>query len=287
MKHSADEVESMSATMQQTTASMIEMNESVQNIKEQAATSGELAKTIIQETGEHAQHTAEVQENAKKFQSDAVEAKARMKRQVDEIGTSLKERIKQSKQVEKIGELTEKIVKIASQTNMLSLNASIEAARAGEAGRGFAVVATEIGQLAEQSAGTANEIGAINEEITQMVRGLSDSAFQMLNIVNTEVMEDYDMLEQTGESYYRDAVQFREQMESCSESMEQLENSMDMIMTKVSDIALGIQTETDVVQENTESILEIRRQIRAVVDSVEENQTIVQNLNGVIGKFKL
>jgi hypothetical protein len=84
---------------------------------------------------------------------------------------------------------------------------------------------------------------------------LSDAAFQLLNIVNTQVMKDYDMLEHTGESYYKDAVQFREQMESCTEYMEELQESMDAIMERVSDIASGLQCETDVVRENTESIL--------------------------------
>jgi methyl-accepting chemotaxis protein len=287
MKASVDEVASMSATMEQTSASMLDMNEKVQNIKENAVASSQLAKKILRETGDHAEHTASVQENARKFQQDAVDAKQKMQKQVNRIGNGLEEKIKQAQRVEKIGELTGKIVEIASQTNLLSLNASIEAARAGESGRGFAVVATEIGQLAEQSAGTANEIGAINDEITRMVRELSDSAVQLLNIVNTQVMKDYDMLEHTGEAYYQDAALFREQMESCMDYMKQLQESMETIMSRVSDIASGLQSETDAVQENTESILGIRKQINAVVGSVEENEKIIQNLDGLLAGFTL
>ncbi len=287
MKESVDEVAAMSANMEQTSASMTDMNEKVQNIKEQAVSSGELAKTIIQETGEHAQHTAQIQENAKTFQKNAVDAKQKMQRQVNEIGSGLEEKIKQADRVEKIGELTKKIVDIASQTNLLSLNASIEAARAGDSGKGFAVVASEIGTLAEQSAGTANEISVINEEITCMVKELSDAAFQLLNIVNTQVMKDYDMLEHTGESYYNDAELFRSQMESCMEYMNQLKTSMETIVSRVSDIASGLQMETDAVKGNTDSILELRRQIGAVVDSVEENKKITQSLDDILKGFKL
>lgn len=64
---------------------------------------------------------------------------------------------------EKIGEIIAQIEDIASQTNLLSLNASIEAARAGEAGKGFAVVADQIRNLAEQSAKSAVDSKALIE----------------------------------------------------------------------------------------------------------------------------
>jgi methyl-accepting chemotaxis protein len=287
MKESAAEVETMSAAMEQTTTSMMEMNAKVQNIQAQAEASSELANTIINETGEHVEHTAEIQENAKKFQNAAIEAKKKMQEEVNAISAGLEEKIKESQSVEKIGELTENILKISTQTKLLSLNASVEAARAGEAGKGFAVVATDIGYLAERSADAATGIAVINEELPQVVKELAEAAYQLLNIVNTRVMKDYDMLETTGESYYQDAAIFRQQMESCMDYMKQLQGSMENIMGSVSDIAMALQGETDVVKDNTDSILELRGQIAAVLGSVDENEKIIQNLDNILSGFKL
>ena len=76
--------------------------------------------------------------------------------------------------IHKIGEIVDIVKKVASQSNLLALNASIEAARAGEAGKGFSVVALEVGKLAKSCTDLNNRITSTVENISDVIHDMAD-----------------------------------------------------------------------------------------------------------------
>jgi methyl-accepting chemotaxis protein len=140
-----------SAAITQTTTTVDEVKAISEQVVERA-----------REVTDSSKRTVEVSVAGQKAVQETIDSMYQIKEKVEGIAENI---LALSEKTQQIGEIIATVNDIASQSNMLALNASIEAARAGEHGKGFSVVAMEVRNLAEQSKAATAQVGAILSEI--------------------------------------------------------------------------------------------------------------------------
>ena len=168
------------------------------------------------------------EDTAKETQSASARVKASAnkaneeKEKMNELLTEMEYITEISKE---IGNIITDIEDIASQTNLLSLNASIEAARAGEAGRGFAVVADQIGKLAADSARSAvNTRDLIDKTLEEIEKG---------NTITRTTADAFNQIIADMESFAELAQNTMEKANSQAESLEQIGQGIEQLSSVV------------------------------------------------------
>lgn len=200
-----DQVSNISAVSEELAANMEETASTAENL---STSSDDMVRNIDkmrQKNQEGMTSVTLIGERAEKLKEDALKAYEETETITAKTESRLSKAIEDSKQVKQINELTNAILNIADQTDLLSLNASIEAAKAGESGRGFAVVAEEIRKLAASCENTATQIQDITVNITETVENLADSATEALQFISEQVKKTNQKLLDTSEQYNEDA----------------------------------------------------------------------------------
>lgn len=276
-----------SATSQQLAASMQETSATTQLIDERMSFINENARKIGSLTKEGEQNAEGIITKAEKLKANSQDANHKTREIYSKVKQESDIAIEKAKDIERINALTEAITSIASQTELLSLNASIEAARAGEAGRGFAVVAGEIGSLASQSTETANNITSIVAGVKNAAESMETCLRQMISFMEETVIGDYENFIQVSEQYSADARDFSGSMQTINSSISELE-------VNIADITKSIQDINSTVNEAAISINDVAGKATEMVgyandtgNKAEENTRCAAQLDEIVKRFKI
>jgi methyl-accepting chemotaxis protein len=178
--------------------------------------------------------------------------------------------IKTNESAQDIKEAVSMISDIASQTNLLSLNANIEAARAGEAGKGFAVVAEEIRQLSDES---ANGVNVIDKAVNVLLADAENSV-QKMNEAERNLSEEMKTLSATVNAFkslYELMDNVKEVSGQIDEMAEELMRVKDIVSNSVSNLAA-------VTEQNAAATEETSASMEVVLDLVSECSKNIGNL---------
>lgn len=197
----------------------------------------------IEQVSNNASQSSEV---ARQSVSLAVQGNGAVKKAIkgmDTIREQIQETSKRMKRLgessQQIGEIVELINDIAEQTNILSLNAAIQAAMAGEAGRGFAVVADEVQRLAERSSNATRQIDAL----VKTIQSDTNEAISSMEQSTAEVV--------SGARLSQDAGASLEQIESVSQQLAELINSISDNAKQQATAAVSTSESMNVIEEIT------------------------------------
>ncbi len=268
----AENMTNQSSAVNQSTASIEEMNASIENVVEIARKRKEASAQMVEVT-EHGGEKVE-------YNNGLIEQNAEDAKEVENIITLING--------------------IASQTNLLAMNAAIEAAHAGEAGRGFAVVAEEIRTFAESTNSNSKRIRTAIQNITQRIDEIYSGSSELLTAfeqIISETRGSDDALSEISGSIQEISIgssEIMNAMNSLNTATSQIQERTGEIRTSIANttsairnvysIGNGVNTEIDELESE---IHEIEQLISKVNNLNSENSRVIHELNGEMEKFIL
>ena len=166
------------------------MMDEVQSQAQAIGTMGEAGHNLEESINHITSTMADIKDNTHEMLATTQNSTANMNESIKVVNESSAKIADINRQVQefqdkihKIGEIVDIVKKVASQSNLLALNASIEAARAGEAGKGFAVVADQVRQLSSSTAESAdnivNDVRELNEDIGKLAASMDETTLKL------------------------------------------------------------------------------------------------------------
>jgi methyl-accepting chemotaxis protein len=289
----ADKVNATAGTMDNIISGLEKLNEHItvqaESVAQSSSAIEEMLANIQSVTQTLVRNTVNINTLAESSQAGRTD--------LQKVSTDIQEITKESENLSQINSVMQTI---ASQTNLLSMNAAIEAAHAGESGKGFAVVADEIRKLAVNSSAQSKTISTVLKKIKTMIDTITKSTSVLLerfSLIEQEVQTVSDQesqirnaMEEQGEGS-RQILEAVTQLNSVTSQVRRASSEMTegskTIITQSSDLKKITSEVAGSMDEMTQSADEISSAITRVQEISKENKENIDELSSEVARFKV
>jgi len=281
-----DAVNNISSVIEETAASMDTQTGNISSISDDCGVISRASITVAGQAQEMSEKSTEIvsriNELTPKMKTDKEASVLSCKDSMEKVN----EAIKEAECINEITLISDAIKNIASQTNLLSLNASIESARAGEAGRGFAVVAEEIRSLSDETNKEINKIGNLATRLLDAVTTLSKESIESMKHLSDDIEKAYETIDMLSGEYVESAQYFSRVSSDLEASSQELSASVQTVAQSIDDISTS-QKDVNVAMDNASKEIQtvaldassVKIKVENVSSAVEEVSQTVQQFN--------
>ena len=282
-----DAVSNISSVIEETAAAMDTQTENIHHITDDCGIISNASQTVAEQAQEMAARSNEI---VKQINNLVPQMKALKEESLSSCKASqirLDEAIKEAQCIKEITSISDAISGIASQTNLLSLNASIESARAGEAGRGFAVVAEEIRSLSDE---TSEEISKISDLATRLLRAvdtLTKETTDTMDKMSSDIEQAYEKLDQLAGEYKASAEYYSSISADLGASSQELSASVHAVTASIEDINNSQRDVNSAMEGASQDIQGVVADAVSMKDKVEHVSIAVEEVSATVQQFNV
>jgi methyl-accepting chemotaxis protein len=257
----------LASNMVETASAVNEITANIQSIKtrvmNQSASVTE-TKATMEQVVANVQNVNKMLTSNSTYVESLISASAEGGSGLHEVSADIQEIARESEGLLEINSVMENI---ASQTNLLSMNAAIEAAHAGEAGKGFAVVADEIRKLAENSSGQSKTIGTVLKKIAESIKKITvstDTVLKKFEAIDTgvkTVSHQEEIIRNAMEEQEQGSGQVIAESSNLERITQEIENGMNEMAAGADQINIAVHNVSEMSSKNREAIDDLLKEV--------------------------